>query len=349
MRSITSKLLIPFLIVLSAGIVSAQRTSQARVSFEAVTQNYFPLAPGNSWTYVVTGFAAQGSVTVRVSRAVDINGVRYYELLGYTPEPAVVRLTRSGQLIERRHDSENRWFDREFLWYDFAAPQGASWESGMASECNGQASVAAPPESVQVPAGTFSSLVRISYQGANCADAGLEEEIFAEGIGLVRRTSITIGGPRSIELVSAQIGGKQIAPKGLTVSLMIDKAVYVADLTPPVDPARSVPVLHAQFKIENTGEQPLDITVPTSQEFDLVIRNESGTEVFRWSDGKVFAQALAQLRFNPGERVYSVDAPLQAAAGQPLAPGRYTVEAWLSTAAPKLYQATTAFELQHVF
>jgi hypothetical protein len=214
MRSITSKLLIPFLVVLSSGILNAQRT-QGRVSFEALAQNYFPLAVGNSWTYVVTGFAAQGSVTVRVSRAVDINGGQYYELLGYTPEPALVRLTRSGQLVEQKAE---RWFDQELLWYDFAAPEGVGWESGVSGECNGRASKAAPPESVRVPAGSFDSLVRIAYQGTNCADAGLEEEIFAAGIGLIRRTSSTIGGPRSIELVSAEIGGTHISAKGLTVS-----------------------------------------------------------------------------------------------------------------------------------
>jgi hypothetical protein len=280
---------------------------------------------------------------------VDVDGRRYYELLGYTPEAAFVRQTRSGQLVERPRDSENSWFDQEVLWYDFTAPEGMTWESGMATDCHGRASKAAPPGSVQVPAGTFDSLVRIAYQGTNCADAGLEEEIFADGIGLVRRTSITIGGPRSIELVSAQIGGRQIAPKGLTVSLMIDKAVYLADLTPPVDPDRAVPVLQARFSIENTGEQPLNITVPTSQEFDLVIRNESGREVFRWSDGKAFTQILVTLPFSPGEKVYVVDAPLSSGGGQPLPAGRYTVEAWLSTAAPKLYGARTAFELQHVF
>ncbi len=348
MRSITSKFLILFL-VLACGIAVAQRTAQGRVSFEALAQNYFPLSPGNSWTYVITGFAAQGSVTVRVTRAVDVSGIAYYELLGFTTEPAFVRLTRAGQLVELRSDPENRWFDREVLWYDFAAPIGTTWESGATGDCDGRASKSTPPESLQVPAGAFTSLVRIAYQGTNCADAGLEEEVFADGIGLVRRTSITIGGPRSIELVSAQIGGKQIAPRGLTVSLMIDRAAYVADLMPPVDPDRAVPTLHAQFKIENTGEQRLDITVPTSQEFDLVIRNEGGQEVFRWSDGKVFAQVLTTLPFNPGERVYRVDVPLSAGNAQPLPAGRYTVEAWLSTVAPKLYQATTAFELQHVF
>ena len=115
-----------------------------------------------------------------------------------------------------------------------------------------------------------------------------------------------------------------------------------------MDPVLSVPVLHAQFKVENTGEQPLTITVPSGQEFDLVIRNEAGEEVFRWSDGKFFTQALQTIPFSPGERVYTVDVPLSGGA-QPLPPGRYTVEAWIATAAPKLYQATTAFEIRHVF
>jgi hypothetical protein len=224
---------------------------------------------------------------------------------------------------------------------------GASWESGLALECVGMASIAQPPREVFVPGGTFNTLVAVAYHGTNCADAGVQEEVFAAGVGLVRRTSLTIGGPRSMVLVSAQVNGKQIGAKGLTVSLMIDRPVYFANLQPPVDPVRSTPVLHAQFKLENSGEQPLTITIPSGQEFDLVIRNEAGEEVFRWSDGKFVTQGLQTISFSPGERVYAVDAPLSRA-GQPLPPGRYTVEAWISTA-PKLYQATLAFELQHIF
>jgi len=332
----------------------AQRTLRARATpSAAMAADFFPLEVGNSWTYALTGFAAQGSVTVRVAKTVDVNGARYYELHGYTQEPVLVRRSDEGKVYEFLRDSDTeQLFDRagsaESLWYDFSAPVGASWESGLALECVGMAGIAQPPQEVHVPGGSFHHLVAVAYHGANCADAGVEEEVFAAGVGLIRRTSLTIGGPRSMVLVSAQVNGKQIGAKGLTISLMIDQPIYFANLQPPVDPVLSVPVLHAQFKVENSGEQPLTITVPSGQEFDLVIRNEAGEEVFRWSDGKFFTQALQTIAFSPGERVYSVDAPLSRG-GQPLPPGRYTVEAWISTVAPKLYQATLAFEIRHVF
>jgi len=331
-----------------------QRTLRARATpSAAIAADFFPLEVGNSWTYAIRGFAAQGSVTVRVAKAVEANGTRYYELHGYTGEPVLVRRSDEGKVLELLRDNDTeRVFDRagiaESLWYDFNAPVGASWETGLALECVGIAGVAQPPQEIQVPGGSFNNLIAVAYNGSNCADAGVQEEIFASGIGLVRRTSLTIGGPRSIELLTASVGGRQVNAKGLAISLMIDQPVYFANLQPPVDPVLSVPVLHAQFRVENTGEQPLTITVPSGQEFDLVIRNEAGEEVFRWSDGKFFTQALQTIPLSPGERVYTVDVPL-GKGGQPLPPGRYTVEAWITTVPPKLYQATLAFEIRHVF
>jgi hypothetical protein len=333
----------------------AQRTLRARTtSSAAVVADFFPLQVGNSWTYALTGFAAQGSVTVKVTNAIDVEGVRYYKIEDYTADPVFVRQDAEGRVFELRTEPAEieRWFTRAnshgSLWYDLAAPVGTSWESGLSLDCVGMAVMARPPSNVEVPARVFEELAAVSFPANNCADAGVEEEIFAAGVGLVRRTSLTIGGPRSMVLVSAQVNGKQVGAKGLAVSLMIDRPVYFANLQPPVDPVLSVPVLHAQFKLENTGEQPLTISIPSGQEFDLVIRDEAGEEVFRWSDGKFFTQALQTISLSPGERVYTVDVPL-GKGGQPLPPGRYTVEAWIATVAPKLYQATLAFELQHVF
>ena len=333
----------------------AQRTPRARATpSAAIAADFFPLEVGNSWTYALTGFAAQGSVTVKVTNAIDVEGVRYYKIEGYTVDPVFVRQDVEGKVYElgREPAETARWFTRanshDSLWYDLAAPVGASWESGLPLECVGMAGIAQPPQEVHVPGGSFNHFVAVAYQGANCADAGVEEEVFAAGVGLIRRTSLTIGGPRSMVLVSAQVNGKPIGAKGLAISLMIDQPIYFANLQPPVDPVLSVPVLHAQFKVENTSEQPLAITIPSGQEFDLVIRSEAGEEVFRWSDGKFFTQALQTISFSPGERVYTVDAPLSRG-GQPLPPGRYTVEAWIATVEPKLYQATLAFEIRHVF
>lgn len=75
--------------------------------------------------------------------------------------------------------------------------------------------------------------------------------------------------------------------------------------------------------LRNTGEHPLVFSFRTGQEFDLVVRDPQGDEVWRWSAGRSFAQVLHEWQLEPGEtRSFASDLP----AGLKL--GTYTVEAW---------------------
>ena len=79
----------------------AQRTLRARATpSAAIAADFFPLEVGNSWTYALTGFAAQGSVTVKVTNAIDVEGVRYYKIEGYTVDPVFVRQDAAGKVYE---------------------------------------------------------------------------------------------------------------------------------------------------------------------------------------------------------------------------------------------------------
>lgn len=53
--------------------------------------------------------------------------------------------------------------------------------------------------------------------------------------------------------------------------------------------------------VTNTGEDPLEFTFPSSQRYDFVVRDGSGEEVWRWSDGMAFAQAISHATLEPGE------------------------------------------------
>ena len=53
--------------------------------------------------------------------------------------------------------------------------------------------------------------------------------------------------------------------------------------------------------VTNTGEEPLEFTFPSSQRYDFAIRNEAGEEVWRWSDGMMFTQAISEATLKPGE------------------------------------------------
>ncbi len=60
------------------------------------------------------------------------------------------------------------------------------------------------------PAGVIPGSVEVKYRAFGCADAGTEQEIYAENIGMLRRTEQSIAGPRTYELVSARVGKRII-------------------------------------------------------------------------------------------------------------------------------------------
>ena len=53
--------------------------------------------------------------------------------------------------------------------------------------------------------------------------------------------------------------------------------------------------------VTNTGDAPLEFTFPSSQRYDFVVRDEAGEEVWRWSDGMAFMQAISHATLSPGE------------------------------------------------
>ena len=306
----------------------------------AETPVYFPLAVGNSWLYEIEGRAAGGSLRVAVTEQVELGGVSYYRLEGYTPSPALVRWTPQGRLVQYREDTGS-----DHLWYDFAAEEGGIWDSELPIDCIGTATLASRDTKVDVPAGSFEPALSIRYGPTFCSDAGIEGEVFAAGVGLLRRTEITIAGPRSLVLVEARVGGAVISAAEVAFSLSIDRPVYVPDLFPPVDPERAIPVLRARMTVRNSTTVPLVLNFPSGQRFDLVIRNTNREEVFRWSANKLFTQALGTIELSPGRRGFAAEALLGAGKNQPLPPGTYVADAWLTTEGVQAYRASVPFEI----
>lgn len=56
-------------------------------------------------------------------------------------------------------------------------------------------------------------------------------------------------------------------------------------------------VLH----VTNTADAPLVLSFPSSQRHDMVIRTAEGEEVWRWSEGMSFLQAISQDTLAVGE------------------------------------------------
>lgn len=79
------------------------------------------------------------------------------------------------------------------------------------------------------------------------------------------------------------------------------------------------------FTVRNEGPDPVDLEFRSGKRADLVVYDE-GVEIWRWSDGRMFTQAVETETVAPGgalvhESVW--DAP---------SPGRYVAEASLGAA-----------------
>jgi len=329
-------------LLLGMGDAGAQVPLRSRAAKSARPVVHFPLAVGNRWTYIETGSFASGRLDVSVTENRGFNHQEYFRLVGYAGDPAWVRLTDDYRLVAFEPDT-----GLETVWYDFGAEIDAAWSSGLPLDCTGTAQITSKPSYADDRITQIApAFLTIQYGPTQCADVGLVEEIFVPGMGLIRRVSQSIAGPRTLSLAHAQVGGRVIGSSGLRVSLSLNQAVYVADLEPPADSSRSVPTLNATLTIRNTTDSPVKIVTATGQQFDFEIRDANGTVVYRWSDGKFFTQALTNIDLSPGQRNFSIEVPL-GNDGVAFPAGSYTIEGWITGGAPKSYSAMSGFDLVH--
>lgn len=77
-----------------------------------------------------------------------------------------------------------------------------------------------------------------------------------------------------------------------------------------------------RFVVENAGDDPIEVTFRDAGKADFAVYRD-GEEVWRWSDGKMFAQVLQPAQFEPGEETVFEETWAHPA------PGDYTAEATL--------------------
>ena len=96
-------------------------------------------------------------------------------------------------------------------------------------------------------------------------------------------------------------------------------------------------------------DEPLKLTFPSGQTYDFVIKDEKGQIVYKWSDGRMFTDAIRQESFGPGERTFALVVRLADKQGQPLAQGKYVAEAWLTTMGERTYAASAGFDIRYLY
>lgn len=323
-------------------MISLLVLSLALTAFAGADPDYFPLQVGNTWVYRISG-AAQSMETIEIPRWGWI-GDRTYHLLRYSSgHQQWVRMADNGTLWVWDADSRT-----EKILAAFNGRVGDAYPTAM-SPCNRTAVVTSRNEKHAGPVGEFDWALSIRYSPPVCADAGIERELYLPWVGMIHRVETTIAGPRRWDLVYARMGGVTvISEKDVAFGLSLDRAVYTANLMPPLSDPPPVPVMTARVHFRVVQDQPLVLTFGSGQTYEFVIKDEKGQIVYRWSDGLAFTQAVRRETFGPDEKVYALVVRLAGKDGQPLPQGNYTAEAWLTTMGNKAYAASASFAIRHL-
>ena len=107
-----------------------------------------------------------------------------------------------------------------------------------------------------------------------------------------------------------------------------------------VVPTGSGRSLQVTFTLSNTTDHPLSFVFSSSQQYDFIVEDATGSERWRWSSGRFFAMVLLEKKLYKDPWVYVEEVPLADGSGAPFGPGTYTLRAQLA-ADPSLNAQTT--------
>jgi Intracellular proteinase inhibitor len=90
------------------------------------------------------------------------------------------------------------------------------------------------------------------------------------------------------------------------------------------------------YTIKNQTEKEVEMKFPTSQRFDYSVKDKDGAEVFLFSSAAFFLQAEGEEVLKPAEELnYDINL-----SQLKLAPGTYTLEAWMTQQDGEDYKVT---------
>jgi hypothetical protein len=277
----------------------------------AQAADFFPLSPGNRWTYQAAG-GGTFEITIGLNPIIT-NGLVYHKVTGYATQPLYVRRGDNDVLYWL-----NEEFGREEILTDFRPLSGAFYTTPISAPCEQDAQAQERPVEFEGAGGIFPDGRAIRYRVLDCADTGVESEIYLDNIGLARRVVQTIAGPREFNLVSAKVG-----PLVLNAAPGVDFRVSVSpwtfSRTRRDEPVRT----EVALRLLVDRVDPVHLKYTSSQRYDIAVKNERGETVFLWSAAALFLPVLSEEDVTSKE--YLVPLTLD------LPDGRYQVEAWLTT------------------
>jgi len=291
--------------------------------------DYFPLAIGNQWVYRITGGSPSAQVIEVLSARVEGDNT-YFLVHGFLPEDVWLRADGDGNVF-RFAPAERT----ETLLYAFGLAEGEEFRTSIHG-CNPSARLDSKAARYEGPIGVYANAIHVAYTDS-CNYAGLFDETFLPGIGMVQRGDTAVG-QFQYNLVYARVGATVIAGPEVAFGLVLDRTVYVSN--------GRAPLMLARLTIRITQNEPLRLVFPSDQIYELVIKRDNGDIVHRWSNGRAFTALVQEIAFGPGEKNWAIAVELGDANGRPFPPGRYVAEAWLTTQGPAAYSTKIAFEVR---
>ena len=283
--------------------------------------DFIPLQPGNTWTYREP--SSGQTFTVRVGLPVTIAGHQYYDLTGYTSTGLLVRIEETNGTLVYWDGLRNQ----EILLTDFEQFEGGYWLAPFRpcplQDGQGQLKLGTHDG----PVGPIPAVLEIQYRAIGCADVGVLQEQYADHLGMLRRVTTTIAGPRTFDLIAARVG-----------NITMDAAPS-ASFSVSLGPATGAGPVAATLRLHVNSPSPLTLSFSSGQEYDFALKDSAGTTLWRWSDSQTFLQALHQ-RIVTDEWSATVQVPWPTTSGGVLKPGDYTLEAVVTNTNPVPFAAT---------
>lgn len=279
----------------------------AAVALAQSPGDYFPLQVGNQWVYRSTGAIPGQPLTIAVEGTRTVGGEEYFVVQMSPGEQLLLRYNPAGTLVFRADGQEKPWVA-------FGANTGEAFATAI-DPCNATAVIRTRNARVESPVGPAGNGLEVAYRPpAQCADTGLISETFVPWVGLVERRATTIAGEQVYRLIHVKVGNTVLTEPDLAFSMSLDKAVY--------GPGER---LTMRLSLRATEGRGIRLVMPSSQDYDLSIRDAEGRTVYTWSADKSFLAVIREFDVL-GERSWLLVTPLPA-----LPPGLYSATGRLAS------------------
>ncbi len=240
--------------------------------------DFFPIQEGNIWVYSASTSFSEDYFFIQVYKKDNSLFISNY-----------FNSKEDFEIIKRESEVFFATEKEKFLLYEFE--KGSIWHIpeniSIKTPCISDSFLGLTESdfTYSTLGGVFNDCVRVLWDNP-CKDAGIIEEIFAPEVGLIKRVENRIFGTYSYELVYANVNGISYG----NASISLDTGIF-----PEYISYQNL----VKIELKNNTNKELNLTFPTTQIFDIILENEQGEEVYKWSSGQEFLQVLTGRRILP--------------------------------------------------